>query len=73
MGLGEAAVGLLRRTARAVPALRLDRRDHQLALAATVAQLQPKLLVLDPFVRLHCIDENVVADVAPILGYLRSL
>jgi AAA domain len=56
-----------------VPALRLDRRDHQLALAATVAQLQPKLLVLDPFVRLHCIDENVVADVAPILGYLRSL
>jgi hypothetical protein len=56
-----------------VPVLRLDRHDHQLALAATVAQLQPKLLVLDPFVRLHCIDENVVADVAPILGYLRSL
>jgi hypothetical protein len=56
-----------------VPVLRLDRRDHQLALAATVAQIQPKLLVLDPFVRLHCIDENVVADVAPILGYLRSL
>ena len=57
----------------AVPALRLDRHDHQQALAATVAQLQPKLLVLDPFVRLHCIDENVAAEVAPLLAYLRSL
>jgi AAA domain len=56
-----------------VPALRLDRHDHQQALAATVAQLQPKLLVLDPFVRLHCIDENVAAEVAPLLAYLRSL
>src|SRR5215469_2565150 len=56
-----------------VPALRLDRHDHQQALAATVAQLQPKLLVLDPFVRLHCIDENVAAEVAPLLAYLRHL
>jgi hypothetical protein len=32
-----------------VPMLRLDRREHQQALAATVGQLQPKLLVLDPF------------------------
>jgi AAA domain len=56
-----------------VPALRLDRHDDRLALAATVAQLQPKLLVLDPFVRLHCIDENVAAEVAPLLGYLRTL
>ena len=47
-----------------VPALRLDRHDDRLALAATVALLLPKLLVLDPFVRLHCIDENVAAEVA---------
>jgi AAA domain len=29
--------------------------------------------VLDPFVRLHGIDENVAADVAPLLAYLRAL
>jgi hypothetical protein len=56
-----------------VPTLRLDRREHQQALAATVGQLQPKLLVLDPFVRLHGIDENVAAEVAPLLAYLRAL
>ena len=56
-----------------VPALRLDRHDDRQALAATVAQLQPKLLVLDPFVRLHCIDENAAAEVAPLLAYLRHL
>ena len=56
-----------------VPTLRLDRSEHQQALQATVAQLQPKLLVLDPFVRLHAIDENVAGEVAPLLAYLRSL
>ena len=56
-----------------VPALRLDRHDDRQALAATVVQLQPKLLVLDPFVRLHCIDENAAAEVAPLLAYLRHL
>ena len=55
------------------PTLRLDRTEHQQALQATVASLQPKLLVLDPFVRLHAIDENVAGEVAPILAYLRSL
>jgi len=56
-----------------VPTLRLDRSEHQQALQATVAQLQTKLLVLDPFVRLHAIDENVAGEVAPLLAYLRSL
>jgi hypothetical protein len=56
-----------------VPELRLDRHNDRQALAATVARLQPKLLSLDPFVRLQRIDENVAAEVAPILGYLRSL
>lgn len=31
------------------------------------------LLVLDPFVRLHRIDENVSAEVAPLLDFLRGL
>jgi AAA domain-containing protein len=56
-----------------MPTLRLDRPEHQRALQATVAHLQPKLLVLDPLVRLHCIDENIAAEVAPLLGYLRNL
>jgi hypothetical protein len=56
-----------------VPTLRLDRSEHQQALQATVAHLQPKLLVLDPFVRLHAIDENAAGEVAPLLAYLRSL
>jgi len=55
------------------PTLRLDQAEHQQVLRATVASLQPKLLVLDPFVRLHAIDENVAGEVAPILAYLRSL
>jgi hypothetical protein len=56
-----------------VPTLRLDRRDDQQALHETVARMQPKLLVLDPFVRLHAIDENVAGEVAPLLAYLRTL
>jgi hypothetical protein len=31
------------------------------------------LLVLDPFVRLHRIDENASSEVAPLLAYLREL
>jgi AAA domain len=55
------------------PVLRLDRGEHCQALRATVASLRPVLLVLDPFVRLHAIDENVAGEVAPLLGFLRSL
>jgi hypothetical protein len=29
--------------------------------------------MLDPFVRLHAIDENAAGEVAPLLGVLRSL
>ncbi len=38
-----------------------------------MAKLQPRLLVLDPFVRLHRIDENASGEVAPLLAYLREL
>ena len=37
------------------------------------AQGQRRLLVLDPFVRLHRRDENVAGEVAPLLAYLRQL
>src|SRR5204862_2309568 len=43
------------------------------ALTATVAELRPKLLVLDPFVRLHRVDENLSGEVAPLLAFLREL
>jgi hypothetical protein len=55
------------------PVLRLDVELDQRRLEQTVAALRPMLLVLDPFVRLHRIDENVAAEVAPLLDYLRGL
>lgn len=53
--------------------LRLDLADDRAQLQATVAALRPILLVLDPFVRLHRIDENASSEVAPLLAYLRDL
>jgi hypothetical protein len=55
------------------PTLRLDLEADRKALDATIAKLQPRLLVLDPFVRLHRIDENASGEVAPLLAYLREL
>jgi hypothetical protein len=55
------------------PTLRIDNLDDQARLADTIAALRPTLLILDPFVRLHRIDENVCSEVAPLLAYLREL
>jgi len=55
------------------PSLRLDIVEDRQQLQATVDALRPILLVLDPFVRLHRIDENASSDVAPLLAYLRDL
>ena len=55
------------------PSLRLDTREDQNRLRQTIAQLRPRLLLLDPFVRLHRIDENASSDVAAILANLREL
>ncbi len=55
------------------PTLRLDRAEDRQQLQTTVAILRPVLLVLDPFVRLHRIDENASSEVAPLLAYLREL
>jgi hypothetical protein len=56
-----------------VDSLRLDRPDHQNRLESTLQLYKPVLLVLDPLVRVHAIDENVAGQVAALLGYLRSL
>ena len=56
-----------------VPALRLDRGRDQARLRDAVRRYAPRLLVLDPFVRLHRIDENDAGEVSALLGYLRTL
>jgi hypothetical protein len=55
------------------PSLRLDLAEDRQQLQATVAAVRPLLLVLDPFVRLHRVDENASSEVAPLLAYLREL
>lgn len=55
------------------PTVRLDLEADRRRLTETVRALRPRLLVLDPFVRLHRVDENVSAEVAPLLAYLREL
>lgn len=55
------------------PSLRLDSEEDRARLEATIVQHAPVLLILDPFVRLHRIDENVAGEVAPLLDHLRRL
>jgi len=55
------------------PSVRLDVDGDRQYLAATVEAVKPKLLILDPFVRLHRCNENDVQEVAPMLSYLRNL
>ena len=56
-----------------VDTLRLDRANDQERLAATVMLCKPVLLVLDPLVRLHSLDENQSGPMAALLGYFRAL
>jgi len=53
--------------------LRLDRIPDQERLEATLTLHRPVLLILDPLVRLHAIDENAAGEIAALLGYLRVL
>jgi hypothetical protein len=55
------------------PSLRLDLDADRVRLDETIAALKPRLLILDPFVRLHRIDENASGEVAPVLAFLRDL
>lgn len=55
------------------PTLHLDHEKDRAALHATLAALKPKLLVLDPLVRLHTRDENSAAEISELLGFLRQL
>ena len=53
--------------------LRLDLERDQNALDQTLTALRPKLLVLDPLVRMHRLDENSAADISGLLGFLREI
>ena len=55
------------------PVLRLDRDRDRTRLWETTKRLRPRLLLLDPLVRLHGIDENHAGEVAELLAYFRSL
>ena len=56
-----------------VPSLRLDQDHDKQRLSATVEKVQPRLLLLDPFVRLHRSDENDSGAISAILADLRAL
>jgi hypothetical protein len=55
------------------PSLRLDLPADRDRLANTLRRRRPRLLLLDPLVRLHSLDENSAAEVSEMLGFLRAL
>jgi hypothetical protein len=57
----------------AADSLRLDRGEDREKLTATVRFHRPVLLILDPLIRLHGLDENQSGPMAELLGYFRSL
>lgn len=55
------------------PTLRLDASEDQARLIQAISRLKPRLLILDPLVRLHSLDENSATDISSLLGWLRAL
>jgi hypothetical protein len=55
------------------PSLRLDTPSDCQRLARTIQQHRPLLLILDPLIRLHRVEENDATQMAALLSYLRGL
>jgi hypothetical protein len=55
------------------PSVRLDTPADRQLLSNTVQQFQPRLLILDPLIRLHRVDENDATQIAALLSFLRAL
>jgi hypothetical protein len=55
------------------PTLRLDTPTDRERLTQTVQEQQPILLILDPLIRLHRVDENDATQIATLLSYLRQI
>lgn len=53
--------------------LRLENPKHLKRLEATLDKHRPRLLVLDPLVRVAAVDENSAVEVSAVLGSLREL
>ncbi len=53
--------------------LRLDLEHDRARLMEAVDQHRPRLLILDPFVRLHRCDENSAREISALLADLRAL
>ena len=68
LGLGDLDLGLI-----VAPTLRLDAARDRARLRATLDRYHPRLLLLDPLVRLHRIDENSAGEISALLGELRTL
>ncbi|MFQ5493791.1 MAG: AAA family ATPase [Phycisphaerae bacterium] len=56
-----------------VPRLRLDDAQDRARLFETVRRIRPRLLLLDPLVRMHRMNENDAVEMAELLGGLREL
>lgn len=67
------AIGSLNLHVVTEPVLRLDLADDRERLHAAAARLRPKVLVLDPLVRLHRLDENRAQEISGVLSFLREL
>lgn len=55
------------------PSLRLDSPADRERLTNTVESIRPVLLILDPLIRLHRVDENDASQIAGLLSFLREL
>ena len=55
------------------PSLRLDLNADRQRLTNTVDLIKPRLLILDPLIRIHRLDENDAGQIAELLSFLRQL
>ena len=55
------------------PTLHLDDNGDQSKLDATIARLNPRVVLLDPLVRFHRLDENNAREISGLLGFIRAL
>ena len=53
--------------------VRLDEPEDRKGFSGLLERLKPRLVVLDPLVRLHGGDENYAGHIAELLGFLRGL
>ena len=69
----ELALGRLDMHVITAPRLRLDDPQDRARLLRTVEVFQPRLLLLDPLVRLHQANENDAVEMAQLLSGLREM